>query len=1174
MLLKLMSPTTLITENRQQLLATVDIQSKSLPQGTIMDGSNDATSKETTKRHNMIEKLIHTMEDLVADQLFQSAEHSLDGLSWTSLSLSSVKDQIVPFVSSIFLRRLLQPGIYQNATLRATVHDYNKLWSDSEFQSLTVDGLKKEIFSLIEGEVAVPMSIIYCWKKFCRQYFHYWCKNNALYGLLFDPSTGAIGLIRKNTISLFRCLEGIELLIYGSFDEFGDFANSGLNLPNDFLDREILFEVLRCISNIHQQLGKAGSAIFYESLVNAQLLSSEEVVPGFLKILETGYSSSAAKLHVSQFGADNAWKKELEDHRNQRKFSIDMLLSLHALLDKAASWDRVLNVIEHFLRFLILYKRSQSLDAEAVFNINSSALVLSTSQVARVMFESAFDILLLLGYLVNVRGQIHMMCNDISKIQLELIPMIQEILTEWVILHFLGTTPTESPPLEDFSTRLSSLHIDSSTIRRSWNEKLGTCDFTLACLLFLCSQNSPEDLVFFSSRSFPGPKEIISTVHNFSSWVIWGGNRPIELGMILLRHGQYEAVENLFGVIDAHSRKERTSESAQDSDGEWCKYLHLLGFCLLARAQCELHGVVKERKIREAVRCFFRASSGLGASQALQSLSFEGLPHLGYTSCGSEAEWKLRYYQWAMQIFEQYNLSEGACQFALSALEQVDEILGSKYNKCGGDLLNESATTVRGRLWANVFKFTLDLNHYYDAYCAIISNPDEDSKHICLRRFVIVLCERGAYETLCDGQLPFVGLTEKMEQELAWKAERSDVVAKPNPYKLLYAFEMHRHNWRRAASYMYRYSVRLRSEVAFKEHQHRSMALQERLNGLSAAINALNLVHPDYAWIDPQLDGYSCLDDVYPNKKARKVGEESSLSDSSVQSWRLQYCVDCEKLEQEYVQTSAEHSLSLANVKPIDKGNQANPSGLVDLLVQTNLYDMAFTVLLKFWKGSELKRELERVFVAIALKCCPNSGVSSMGTHGLLLTASEEESYINSAMETSPSVHQSKGNSQWETLEQYLGKYMKLHPRLPVTVAETLLHTDPQMELPLWLVLMFKGGRRATSWGMTGLEANPGSLFSLYVDYGRFTEATNLLLEYIESFSSLRPADIMNRKKMSAIWFPYTTIERLWCQLEETKSSGHMIDQCDQLKRILRGALHSHLKLVEVDSHDAVSSAA
>lgn len=113
----------------------------------------------------------------------------------------------------------------------------------------------------------------------------------------------------------------------------------------------------------------------------------------------------------------------------------------------------------------------------------------------------------------------------------------------------------------------------------------------------------------------------------------------------------------------------------------------------------------------------------------------------------SPEKWKLHYYQWTMQIFEQYNMSEGACQFALAALEQVDEVVKLE-DGSSGDTFPESATTIRGRLWANVFKFTLDLNRYTDAYCAIISNPDEDSKCICLRRFLIVLCERGATKVL------------------------------------------------------------------------------------------------------------------------------------------------------------------------------------------------------------------------------------------------------------------------------------------------------------------------------------------------------------------------------------------------------------------------------------------
>lgn len=114
----------------------------------------------------------------------------------------------------------------------------------------------------------------------------------------------------------------------------------------------------------------------------------------------------------------------------------------------------------------------------------------------------------------------------------------------------------------------------------------------------------------------------------------------------------------------------------------------------------------------------------------------------------SPGAWKLHYYQWAMQIFEQYNMSSGACHFAFAALEQVDEVFSPKDTYSGEDFLNESTITAKGRLWANVFKFKLDLNCYHDAYCAIISNPDEESKYICLRRFIIVLYERGAIKVI------------------------------------------------------------------------------------------------------------------------------------------------------------------------------------------------------------------------------------------------------------------------------------------------------------------------------------------------------------------------------------------------------------------------------------------
>ena len=85
---------------------------------------------------------------------------------------------------------------------------------------------------------------------------------------------------------------------------------------------------------------------------------------------------------------------------------------------------------------------------------------------------------------------------------------------------------------------------------------------------------------------------------------------------------------------------------------------------------------------------------------------------------------------------------------------------------------------------------------------------------------------------------------------------------------------MHQHNWRRAANYMYLYSTRLKTEVVQKDHHGTSPMLQERLNALSAAINALHLVHPAYAWVDELAEGDSLLSERYPSKKAKRTLEE------------------------------------------------------------------------------------------------------------------------------------------------------------------------------------------------------------------------------------------------------------------------------------------------------------
>ncbi|XP_051132584.1 nuclear pore complex protein NUP160 [Andrographis paniculata] len=1124
-------------------------------------------------------------ENFIADLLFQSSEHSPDDLLWLAHStFSSSKEEVIPFISSVFMRVLLFPGVYCGTVLRRTLEDYNKYFTDSEFVSFTIGGLKAEILSIIEHQSGIenPVAILQCWKNMCSRYINNWLKYNASCGLLMDPSTGAVGVVRNNTISLCRGLEDAEHIIYGSFEERNSYLSPGLVFSDDKFNQKILFELLQCVRSVSQQLGKASSAVFYELLVKTPQMSPEDVVVRVLKVLETGHGSSTS-VRISELGADTAWEKELSNHKNLRKFSANMFLSLHALCQKANSWSNVLNVVESYLNFLVPQKVVLNVDAETILGVNYSAIVQSVSQISKVMFESVLDVLMLLSYMTGISGQINMSQEDVSKVKLELIPMIHEIVTEWHIIHFFGTTPSESLAIEDFSYQLSSLQIDSNVDKRLWNGKLGKCEYPLAYVLLLSMQSSCGQMRTLPANRFQHPSTLISLTREFSSWIIWGStddssvffSNAIDLALVLLRHGQYNATEYLLALVDAYSRKEKTFGSLQSVDDKLSVLLHLLGCCLVAQTQHGLHGPVKDKKVGEALRCFFRAASVEGSSEVLRSLPHEaGWLRIDFSTSASVAEWKLQYYQWVMQLFEQYNLSDAACQFALAALEQVDEALSTMNSSSSEDFL-ETVTTVKGRLWANVFKFTLDLNNYHDAYCAIISNPDEESKNISLRRLVFVLYERGAVKILCNGQLPLIGLADKVERELAWKAERTDISTKPNPFKLLYAFEMHRQNWRKAASYIYLYSLRLRAESTMKDHQTRSSMLQERLNGLAAAVNSLQLVHPSYAWIDSPVDETLLGTENYPNKRARITEQGQSTDDISPQK-RPSY-LDVEKLEKEFTLTSAEYVLSLAGVKWTFSGTEKPSAELIDQLVESNSYDMAFTVILKFWKGSGLKRELERVFIAMALKCRPSRQISSMygknrKMYGLLLTSSEDEA-VHDSLDAATTAQQFEGSGHWETLEFYLDKYRLFHPRLPLIVAGTLLSADSQIELPLWLVRHFKGDRSGSGFGMSGGESDPASLFRLYVDYGRHAEATNLLVEYMESLGALRPADVIRRKKTFAVWFPYTSIERLWCMLEESIKVGHRIDQSEKLKKLLHGVLLNHLNLLKVDSDDIRSSA-
>lgn len=106
------------------------------------------------------------------------------------------------------------------------------------------------------------------------------------------------------------------------------------------------------------------------------------------------------------------------------------------------------------------------------------------------------------------------------------------------------------------------------------------------------------------------------------------------------------------------------------------------------------------------------------------------------------------------------------------------------------------------------------------------------------------------------------------------QAERSDLSSRPNLYKVLYAFEAYRNNWRKAAAYMYRYFVRLNREGNTSVGRQLCHELQERLRALSASINALQLVDPMFAWLDSVCEAD---DQISPSKRPRNLLMENCM---------------------------------------------------------------------------------------------------------------------------------------------------------------------------------------------------------------------------------------------------------------------------------------------------------
>uniref|UniRef100_A0A4W4DVH5 Nucleoporin 160 n=1 Tax=Electrophorus electricus TaxID=8005 RepID=A0A4W4DVH5_ELEEL len=266
--------------------------------------------------------------------------------------------------------------------------------------------------------------------------------------------------------------------------------------------------------------------------------------------------------------------------------------------------------------------------------------------------------------------------------------------------------------------------------------------------------------------------------------------------------------------------------------------------------------------------------------------------------------------------------------------------------------ISEAGTDQRRQaaLWTRIFKHHLDLGHNREAYEALTQNPEHSSQLDCLRQLVVVLCERAQLHDLV--QFPYVNLHEEVVSIIESRARAVDLMTH-NYYELLYAFHINRHNYRKAGTVMFEYSMRLGREVRTLR------GLQKQVDCFLAALNCLRLIRPEYAWI------------VQPSSRAA-VSRPGQTSPGKL-AWgcccvvatvsRQIEILELKDVEKEYV--LARCRLTLGQHEPACAAIAGGASAveMVALLVQSGLFDSAILLCHTF------SLPLTPIFEGLTFKC-------------------------------------------------------------------------------------------------------------------------------------------------------------------------------------------------------------
>ncbi|KAM4017014.1 nuclear pore complex protein Nup160 [Anomaloglossus baeobatrachus] len=712
----------------------------------------------------------------------------------------------------------------------------------------------------------------------------------------------------------------------------------------------------------------------------------------------------------------------------------------------------------------------------------------AVSKISLTRFLICRDLLILENLLLRMGDTAFAGEGQLIQAQKEHIPRTINMLLSYYVIRWSSQCVASAVPLDTLDSNLQHLSVLELSDSQTYTpvNKYTSGPQTIVELFFQDVARKRLSQIFarYGGAQTHSPlswAQLITDITTYLLQHLWPSNPGFLFPECLMRSCQYTQLQEYVRLLQP-----------------WCQVN--AGSCLFMMGQCYL--VTGEG--HKALECFCQSASEVEREDFLEKLI-----HVDEEDHPSSA--RLQYYNRVLRLLEAVGLPELVIQLATLAITETADDL-------------KSEATLRTR----IFKYHLDLEHNSQAYDALILIPDHSRQLDCLRQLVIVLCERSQLQELVD--FPYVNLQHEVVSIIEARARAVDLMTH-NYYELLYAFHIHRQNYRKAGTVMFEYGMRLGREVRTLR------GLQKQVNAYLACLNCLRLIRPQYAWIVQPASGA-----VYerPGGSPKRDHEGESLS---VPSGGQVEILELRDLEKEYILARTRLTLAQHNNNVAAIAGSASAEEMVSLLVQTGLFDTAISLCQTF------SLPLIPVFDGLTYKCIKlQSGGEAAQAEAWQWLA---ENQLLSMVTTKES---SATDEAWRLLISYLEKHPSQNRRHHRCVIDKLLsHGVP---LPSWLTISFK-------------EVDAAELLRLYLKYDLLEEAAELVLEYVDAILGKGHRDFGIEWPLSAlsplVWLPYSSIDHLLQALKENNNSRlnrELLEKLgDKLDRYFErlGASTSHL---------------